>query len=320
MSSKIKLTCGIKYIVFAGLNRVASSRHPSCCARPDLLKCPQIGPRLLALVAVLGTSNMVLAMDSIGEPTQRPLFDASTDDGNSSVTPTRDPNYVRRVTDTEAVLQAAESNNQLALDLYQHLRSHEGNVSFSPISVSAALTVLHSGAAGLTERELSAVLHLGRQKNGQHGFPKLLDQINRTNDRSETVLRTANRLWAAEEYRFRDSFLKLARDKFQAKPTTVDFGAPEDARRIINDWVERQTRNKIANLIPSGFLQSKTRLVFTNAVYFMGRWSSEFLESTTKPAPFYIGGQRYDPCPNNDAKDSVLVHRRRRCSGSVDAV
>lgn len=189
---------------------------------------------------------------------------------------------------TKDAKQVAESSNQFAFDLYQQARQQDGNLFFSPTSVSTALAMTYAGASGHTEREMASVLHLNRDQNTHEGFSILMDLLNSTGDRNGYSLSTANRLWGANGYQFEDAFLRLTRDKYRAELETLDFGQPESARQTINGWVEQQTREKIVDLIPSGVLQADTRLVLTNAIYFEGGWTSEFSKKATQGAPFHL--------------------------------
>jgi serpin B len=73
----------------------------------------------------------------------------------------------------------------------------------------------------------------------------------------------------------------------------VDFiRAAETVREIINTWVEKETRDKIKNLIPPGALSSLTRLVLTNAIYFKGNWARQFEKDKTIDAPFTLTNGR----------------------------
>ena len=57
---------------------------------------------------------------------------------------------------------------------------------------------------------------------------------------------------------------------------------------MINAFIEEQTNDKIKDLIPSGVLDSSTRLVLTNAIYFKGTWQWEFDTSDTRDSDFKI--------------------------------
>jgi serpin B len=70
----------------------------------------------------------------------------------------------------------------------------------------------------------------------------------------------------------------------------IDFTAPEQARRTINAWVERQTRDKIKELLPQGMLDGSTRLVLASAIYFKGDWAHAFDKSDTRDDSFRVNG------------------------------
>lgn len=67
----------------------------------------------------------------------------------------------------------------------------------------------------------------------------------------------------------------------------VDFqDSPAEARRRINDWVAERTNDRTEDLLPQGSISSTTRLVLTNAVYFVGMWKYPFEEERTGPGAF----------------------------------
>lgn len=189
---------------------------------------------------------------------------------------------------TEDAKSVAAANNQFAFDLYEQMRKTDGNLFMSPASISTALAMTYAGAAGRTEKEMASVLHFDRHEHIHEGFSTLLQLLNSTGDRNGYSLSTANRLWGVKGYAFEDAFLKLTGDKYRAELETVNFGKPEEARSEINKWVERQTREKITDLIPPGVLNTDTRLVLTNAIYFQSGWSSEFSKEVTKKTPFKL--------------------------------
>lgn len=56
----------------------------------------------------------------------------------------------------------------------------------------------------------------------------------------------------------------------------------------MNSWVENVTRGLIKEILPAGSVNSYTRLVFANALYFKGAWSCEFNASKTKHFDFHL--------------------------------
>jgi serpin B len=179
-----------------------------------------------------------------------------------------------------------QGNNRFAMDLYSQYKGKEGNVFFSPFSISTALAMTYEGADGKTADEMSSVLHLPVNDTvRREGFSALISVINKGDGKS--VLRTANALWLQKDQPLLDSYLRNVRDNYGGEATSLDFKADPDGSRIhINDWVANQTEDKIKDLIPRGLITESTKLVLTNAVYFKGEWVRQFNETFTKEGDF----------------------------------
>ena len=193
----------------------------------------------------------------------------------------------------EAVVKG---NNAFALDLYRQLRNQEGNLFFSPYSTSTALAMTYAGAKGQTATEMSKVLHFTLEQDSLHpAFASLMGMLN-TKDKQGFQLSIANRLWGQQGYDFLKPFKQLTQDNYGAALEEVDFiNATEKTRRTINKWVEQQTQDKIQNLIAPDILNSLTRIVLTNAIYFKATWVNQFDPAKTKNQPFTIApGQQVD--------------------------
>ena len=101
-------------------------------------------------------------------------------------------------------------------------------------------------------------------------------------------LNVANALWGQDGYHFESTFLDLLAVNYGAGLRLVDYErAPEPARQTINAWVSDQTEQKIPELIPEGLVDSSTRLVLTNAIYFNASWDLPFDEELTHPGTFH---------------------------------
>lgn len=59
-------------------------------------------------------------------------------------------------------------------------------------------------------------------------------------------------------------------------------------RRQINAWVSQKTNGKIQDLIPSGALDPRTKMVLVNALYFKADWEQPFAATETRDAPFTL--------------------------------
>jgi serpin B len=103
------------------------------------------------------------------------------------------------------------------------------------------------------------------------------------------MLVTANSLWGQKGHEFLPQFLDLLAENYGASMRLVDYkNDAEGARKAINDWVSKQTQEKIADLIPQGLLDEATRLVLTNAIYFKDKWASPFEKENTNAGPFTL--------------------------------
>lgn len=183
--------------------------------------------------------------------------------------------------------QAAQASNAFAVDLYRQLGAEEGNLFFSPASISTALTMTYGGARTKTADQMAQVLHLKGQDDVHAAFGKLLAVANSKQERP-FELRVANRLWGQQGYPFKQDFLALTKQNYGAELDQVDFaGGTEAARDTINGWVEQQTNKKIKNLMPEGSINGMTRLVLTNAIYFLGTWQHTFDKQSTQQQPFF---------------------------------
>lgn len=189
------------------------------------------------------------------------------------------------------VAAVVKGDNEFAFDLYGRLREQDGNLFFSPNSISTALAMTYAGARHDTADEMAKALHFTLPQEKLHpAFAELLKGLNGEGKKRGYRLNVANRLWGQKGYGFKEDFLKLTKDNYGAGLQEVDFiRATEAARKEINAWVEKQTRDKIKELIKEGILDDTTRLVLTNAIYFKGDWNSQFKKDLTKEERFDDG-------------------------------
>jgi serpin B len=192
-------------------------------------------------------------------------------------------------------LPVVESTAAFAFDLYGAVHQREGNLFFSPYSVSVALAMARAGGAGETASQMDAVLHLpregaaeGHRELAQQLEPPLVPESQQEGARRIPAyeLNIANALWGHEELRFRERFLAVLKHDYGAPLARVDFNKPEEARERINGWVEEQTRKRIANIIPEGQPSPDARLALANAIYLKASWEDPFKLGRTAEGPF----------------------------------
>lgn len=182
--------------------------------------------------------------------------------------------------------------NALGANVYGEIRAtQKGNFAISPASIHVALTMTWAGAKGATGTEMGDVLHLGRLGEDKDAAAVAGGQLGVWNGAESITLRTANRLFGEKTYDFLPEFLGATKSKFGAPLEPVDYkNAFEAARLRINDWVMKQTEDRIEDLLPERSLDANTRLVLVNAVYFLADWVEPFEESATTDAAFEAPG------------------------------
>jgi len=189
-----------------------------------------------------------------------------------------------------------DGNNAFAFDLYHSLRGREGNLFYSPYSVSQALAMTYAGARETTEREMAGTLHFTLPQERLHTAFNSLDQQlkargqgSKGKDDKGFRLNIVNAIWGQAGYSFLADYLDILAQNYGAGLRTLDFrDAPESSRQTINGWVEDQTEQRIKDLIPPGGIDGLTRLVLTNAIYFNAAWDNSFEKNLTRPAPFHL--------------------------------
>ncbi len=186
-------------------------------------------------------------------------------------------------------------NSAFAFDLYQVLREKEGNLFYSPYSISLALAMTYAGARGETEQQMADTLHFLLHDRLHNAFNGLdLELASRGEgaqgkDGEGFRLSIVNAIWGQRDYKFLDEFLDVLAENYGAGLRLLDFiNAPEDARITINNWISDQTEGKIEDLIPQGVIDELTRLVLTNAIYFNAAWASPFYKEQTQDGTFYL--------------------------------
>jgi len=191
--------------------------------------------------------------------------------------------------DTTDLSPIVNANNAFAVDLYDQLEAAEGNLFFSPYSISVAFGMAGSGAGGNTADQMGSVLHFdGKPVEAAAGQGALQRLLNGIQSKGNIQLAIANSIWPERSYPFRKNYLDVLDGHFDVSASPCDFkGKAEAERQRINRWVEEQTNDRIKDLMPEGSVSPMTRLVLANAVYFKGDWAEQFKASATKDTPFF---------------------------------
>uniref|UniRef100_A0A3B5LPG8 Serpin B6 n=1 Tax=Xiphophorus couchianus TaxID=32473 RepID=A0A3B5LPG8_9TELE len=198
-----------------------------------------------------------------------------------------------------AVTPLASANTSFSLALLKKLgdKDNTANVFFSPFSISSALAMVLLGARGNTAAQMSEVQLFSLHKH--RPFSQLLSQLNKSD--APYALNVANRLYGEQSYQFVQSTKK----HYKAELETVDFTSKAEAARVkINGWVETQTQGKIKDILAQDAVNSMTRLVLVNAIYFKGHWDKQFKVDATRDAQFKVN--------KNEKKAVKMMHMKSK--------
>lgn len=204
-----------------------------------------------------------------------------------------------RAQEDNDVLAVVKGSNNFAQNLYGRIAKEGGNLFCSPYSISSALAMTYAGAGGKTAEQMAAVLGFTFPADKLNpAMAELMGQFN-AKDKSYQLL-VANALWGQTGYKFDPDFLAATEKYYGAGFKEVDYkdnANREAARREINAWTAKQTADKITDLIGPNVLTELTRLVLTNAIYFKGKWQSQFKKEATKEMLFAVTGTEKKPVP-----------------------
>ncbi|MCX6665027.1 MAG: serpin family protein [Euryarchaeota archaeon] len=177
--------------------------------------------------------------------------------------------------------------NDFALRLYKELCSKTNDsVFFSPYSIYIALAMAFEGARTSTAEEIGHLL--GYQQGNSTMLSTLYRLWQIYNNNTAFNLSTANALWLSNDFKILDDYIEKITTYFAGRASEVDFSNPVHAAKIINDWVEQNTNGRIKDLVPPGAINSLTRLILTNAIYFKGTWKYPFDKNITMNESFFV--------------------------------
>lgn len=255
--------------------------------------------RLLALSSGLFVGALAGCVGDDDPDDDEPGNESEDENGDRDPSAGTDPNI-----DDEQLATLVGETNGFAFDLYRELLDEhpDENVFASPVSIALALAMTYAGADGETREQMREVLRYQLDDEEVHeAFAALQNELDARSEhdpdgnsagengeeKQPFELSVANSMWGQSEYPFEQDFLDTLEMYYGDGFREVDFGSDfEGAREDINDWVADETEDRIEELLPEGALDSLTRLVLVNAVYFLANWEHTFPEHATTEKSF----------------------------------
>jgi len=156
--------------------------------------------------------------------------------------------------------------NELAVRMFH--KAGKSNVFFSPYSVYIALCMLWEGASDKDKVKASRSLILK----------------NVPIDAKKVVWEVANSLWHDLHCNISPTYLDILGKQYSIEVLQRNFASHKTVEEI-NRWVSKKTHGKINDIIDG--LSSDEKMALINAVYFKGKWLSQFEPHDTKSGTFY---------------------------------
>lgn len=198
-----------------------------------------------------------------------------------------------------------DGQNTLALDLYKRLGKKGGNLFFSPLSISIALSMTYTGAHGKTASQMHKGLHLGVSPDQvPAAFSALIKEIQPPADKKPYQLTLANKIFVQQGHPVLPSFKKTLQIFYGCAAENVNFKQRKKAADKINRWVAKNTQDKIKKIVSPSMFDDLSRLVLANAIYFKGKWKYLFKKGRTQPRTFYLN-------PTSQIKVDTMYQKAR---------
>jgi len=221
------------------------------------------------------------------------------------VTMAQSSNGPKRITLTDGEKALVSHNNDFAFELFRKA-NNGGDLVLSPLSITYALGMVNNGADGQTRQEINDVL-LG----GNSEASPLNDQGEMINDKcgvdainqfcrkllteaplldEETRVSIANTVYVNSHwgYELQPAFVQTANDYYDAQPETRDFYDGQ-TMNVINQWASDHTEGMIKEVLSEQSFNPDAVSYLLNAIYFKGKWESEFDTKNTQDEPFNGG-------------------------------
>ncbi|NXS82944.1 A1AT protein, partial [Erpornis zantholeuca] len=214
-------------------------------------------------------------------------------------------------------VKLAPRNAEFAFKFYKQIRDGrdgDGNIFFSPLSISTAFTMLSLGARSNTLRELYKGLAFNLTEIQKHeiheGFRHVLQLLN--DPHREVQLNMGNALFVDKELELLQNFLDRVRHFYHAEAVSSNFQNPPEAIREINKYVETKTHGKFVDLVKS--LDEETVMVLINYIFFKGTWEKPFNNFNTRDDDFFLDAKNSVQVKMMHQKDYFNVHRDEKLS------
>jgi serpin B len=179
------------------------------------------------------------------------------------------------------------SENSFALDIFKKVTENSDvseNIIISPLSISSALSMTLNGANGATRDAMLTALRMNGLtpdiiNDSYKGLTEALLNVD-----TRVLISIANSVWTENNFVVKKPFVDILTQYYNAESKSFDILDPL-APTQINSWIESKTNGLIKNMIDQ--LDPSTVMLLINAIYFKGKWNSQFDKDNTVQGIFH---------------------------------
>ena len=194
-------------------------------------------------------------------------------------------------------------NNQFGIVLSTFLLEEPPhNLWISPISITSCFALVYPGSAGITRAEIQNIMRYPITSGPDEEsvvvqFFNLQQSIESTFDGSKignyerspkrTLIGIANKIFSANDLVLKQSYIDML-DNEGDSFIESDFNfAADDAKQIINDWVNENTNGLIQEIVDENMDISEWKLAALSAIFLEATFKKPFKPFMTSTASFY---------------------------------
>jgi serine protease inhibitor len=168
--------------------------------------------------------------------------------------------------------------NNFGLSAASQLYTNESNIALSPISLELALCMARMGAGGATKDEMTKALRLEDLTDEQitAACKALMWRANTGG------METANAFWLLDGYNYKEDYINTCTGQYMADIQPLVIPGAMDA---VNAWAKEKTHNRIDQILAEE-PDPLTRMIITNALYYLGDWELPFEANNTHDGEF----------------------------------
>lgn len=193
-------------------------------------------------------------------------------------------------------IPSTTSTGNFSINFFHKIAQEKSTENFvlSGISLEAVLSMLQEGARGETQIELSKALC---------GSSKLCPPI-AFNQKDYDM---ANAIWVQQGLMIKSNYLNTIKTQYQGEILSADFQkkASEAVERV-NQWANKNTHGMLKDILQPNDVDTNTRMILANAIYFQGFWPVEFDVKNTTDLDFTLLNNKKVKVPTMTKKDNYF--------------